>query len=318
MSTLNSEQNGGANLPPSYQQHIENGDNKNLHMNENPTNEYVLVCSLAGQSFHFGRHITQRSSSHHVTFTLTSLQNVAFFSFFGFMLVQAGFALMVGSQSMLADSEAMGVDSMTYLFNLCAERIKNRPYSSYELELPANVREYKRTLKRLYLELIPPLISVSTLIAVTIVTLHDSLQTLFGNDNDANDQNQNVEGDEMVGVMLFFSTLNLLLDVVNVTCFARADQAYVHVLQSQNIQEEFKQSLRSQTPSQDLSLLVMNAQTARSCEAKAGEIEVEELHGYGTNGASYEGIVKDNDDSQALVNLNMCSAWTVSLTYYNV
>ena len=203
------------------------------------------------------------------------------------MLVQAGFAILVKSQSMMADSEAMGVDAMTYLFNLCAERIKNAPYSAEEQRLPADVREYKRTLKRLYLELIPPLISVSTLIGVTILTLHDATQTLFG-DNDDNDAEVDTDADnEMVGVMLFFSTLNLVLDIVNVTCFAKADQAYVRVLQSQDELADFKKSLRGRTPSsEDLTLLLPNTQPPTA----------------GNDAA--------DDKSLALVNLNMCSAWT--------
>jgi len=218
------------------------------------------------------------------------------------MLIQAGFAIMVGSQSMLADSEAMGVDAMTYLFNLCAERIKNAPYSAQELRLPADVRDYKRTLKRLYLELIPPMISVTTLIAVTIVTMHDAMETLFGNEKHANGSKDG----EMVGVMLFFSTLNLMLDVVNVTCFARADQAYVNVIQNQEVKDDFKKSIRSRRPSEDLSLMVSSAQTPY----ESGDIEVKELHAYGTIGTVDE--VVGSEETLELVNLNMCSAWTVS------
>lgn len=33
---------------------------------------------------------------------------------------QAIFAIIANSESMLADSEAMSVDALTYLFNLCA------------------------------------------------------------------------------------------------------------------------------------------------------------------------------------------------------
>ena len=223
------------------------------------------------------------------------------------MLVQAGFAILVSSQSMLADSEAMGVDAMTYLFNLCAERIKNAPYSTEELKLPADVREYNRTLKRLYLELIPPLISVSTLLGVTILTLHDATQTLFG-DNDENDAQVDTNADdEMVGVMLFFSTLNLVLDIVNVTCFAKADQAYVHVLQSQDELTDFKKSLRGRTPSEDLTLLLPSTQPPIAENANG-------LSTYGSQEVEVDDDAAD-DKTLELVNLNMCSAWTVSDTF---
>ena len=205
---------------------------------------------------------------------------------------------------MSADSEAMGVDAMTYLCNLCAERIKNAPFSSKELKLPADVRDYKRKLKRLYLELVPPLISVTTLIAVTIVTLFDALNTLFGN-NVMKDEKSDGE-DELVTVMLFFSSLNLILDVINVTCFARADQAFgLNVIQSQ---EELKRSIRARTPSEDLSLL-LSTQTPISYEGESGGIEVKEFHALRANGMV--GEVDSSDESLALVNLNMCSAWTV-------
>eukprot|EP00523_Entomoneis_sp_CCMP467_P022842 CAMPEP_0168830148 /NCGR_PEP_ID=MMETSP0727-20121128/1381_1 /TAXON_ID=265536 /ORGANISM="Amphiprora sp., Strain CCMP467" /LENGTH=137 /DNA_ID=CAMNT_0008883369 /DNA_START=197 /DNA_END=607 /DNA_ORIENTATION=+ len=77
--------------------------------------------------------------------------NVAFFSFVGFVVFQAVFALIAKSQSMLADSEAMTVDAVTYLFNLCAERIKNRPPKEAELRLKPKQRKYQRELRRLSL-----------------------------------------------------------------------------------------------------------------------------------------------------------------------
>jgi hypothetical protein len=57
--------------------------------------------------------------------------NVAFYSFVGFMSVQAVFALIANSEAMLVDSEAMSVDAFTYLFNLWAERIKREPLSGH-------------------------------------------------------------------------------------------------------------------------------------------------------------------------------------------
>jgi Co/Zn/Cd efflux system component len=145
--------------------------------------------------------------------------NIAFISFVSFMGVQAFFAMIANSQSMLADSEAMSVDALTYLFNMCAERIKKRPPTAEELMLPLAVREHRIEMKRLYLELIPPLISVSTLIVVTIMAVQDAWQTLF-------EEEGGEEEDVSAGLMLFFSGLNLGLDALNVTCFARANQAY--------------------------------------------------------------------------------------------
>lgn len=268
MASSNNENKDGTGLYPlSYQRGA-------LHVqppfdteDERPTNEYVL--------------------------------NVAFFSFFGFMMIQSGFALMVNSESMLADSEAMGVDAMTYLFNLCAERIKNAPFSVEELQLSFEERKHKRKIKRLYLELIPPLISVATLIAVTIATMRDALHTLSGNEIDDSSKDE-----EKAGVMLFFSSLNLLLDVVNVMCFARADKAFgLAVIQSQG---EFRKGIRR--ASEDLSLLVNNKEPVTYDRDESNGIELLASRAMSLDEAS--------EEAADLVNLNMCSAWTVCIPSY--
>ncbi len=141
------------------------------------------------------------------------------------MVFQAGFAIIAKSQSMLADSEAMSVDAMTYLLNLIAERIKHTPYSAHELQLTAPIRHYRRELLRLYLEFLPPLISVITLMMITIVVLQKSLATL--RHDYPPDGGEEVEDDDVsLPIMLVFSSGNLLLDMLNVTCFARAHNAF--------------------------------------------------------------------------------------------
>lgn len=244
------------------------------------------------------------------------------------MGIQAVFAIIANSESMLADSEAMSVDALTYLFNLCAgkcvcmcallvspgsvslrahtrvfwttttytlclsvERIKNRPYSDYERQLPKPLRERRRTMKRLYLELIPPLISVSTLIVVTVVVLKDSFVILYGEDGQFSEPE-----DVDVRLMLVFSGINLLLDIVNVTCFARADQAIgltSFVATKENDEHEFVRMTSkgaevevNNNPTEKTSLLSEGAMTPTSLAPPRDEF-------YG-------------------INLNMCSAWTVS------
>lgn len=128
---------------------------------------------------------------------------VAFYSFLGFVVVQTVFALIADSAAMLADSAAMLVDSITYLLNLLAERIKNRPYEN----------DYLKEKRRLYLELFPPVVSVATLIVVTVATLRESIDTLT---------HEPAQDDVSLTIMLIFSAGNLILDIVNVTCFARA------------------------------------------------------------------------------------------------
>ena len=149
--------------------------------------------------------------------------NVAFFSFLGFLLVQVVFALIAHSQAMLADSAAMIVDALTYLFNLVAERIKKRPIPTDD-SVPDVVRKRQRRRKVLYLEIVPPLISVVTLIVVSVVVLADAVDTILQRLTNE-DQNGGVDNDDDLPnawIMFLFSSANLALDVMNVTCFAKA------------------------------------------------------------------------------------------------
>jgi Co/Zn/Cd efflux system component len=224
--------------------------------------------------------------------------NVAFYSFIGFVFVQAVFALIANSQSMLADSEAMSVDALTYLFNLAAERIKNRPYTEQEeLELPESVRLYRRELRRLYLELIPPAVSVATLIVVTVTTLREALSTLRPTKDDEVDEDDGVS----VPIMLFFSGANLLLDVVNVTCFARAESTFgFEVVRKEN--DGIRKNLT-------LSSTAVNESTRLLIDDEREEANVERRISSSEESASSSSCLKDSS-AVNMVNLNMCSAWT--------
>lgn len=103
----------------------------------------------------------------------------------------------------------MYVDVVTYLFNYMAERMKHE-----QRDLPWGSLQ----LRRLFLELIPPLVSVTTLVVVTVSALSLAMQTLSTSD-------EKYRNPPDVGIMLLFSALNLLLDFLNVSFFARADQA---------------------------------------------------------------------------------------------
>ena len=146
--------------------------------------------------------------------------NVAFVSFLGFLLVQVVFALIAHSQAMLADSAAMAVDAFTYLFNLAAERIKKRPMPEDD-SVPDIVLKRRKKRQVLYLEIVPPLISVTTLIVVSVVVLADAVETIIRR---LTNVEANKDGDDMPNawIMFLFSLTNLALDVLNVTCFAKA------------------------------------------------------------------------------------------------
>ena len=222
--------------------------------------------------------------------------NVAFLSFVGFMAVQACFAIIANSESMLADSEAMSVDALTYLFNMCAERIKNRPPTEAELRLPLAVREHQIEMRRLYLELIPPLISVVTLIAVTIGALREAFGTLFSEGGE--------DEDVSAGLMLFFSGLNLLLDAVNVTCFARANQAYglQKTYSDENQPTHFQQHLEA-------AQLLMECSVGKDAELGNSLTNIKDSDLALTEHTTHDAYLESWFGN---VNLNMCSAWTVS------
>jgi Co/Zn/Cd efflux system component len=212
--------------------------------------------------------------------------NVAFWTFIGFMAVEAVFAVIAGSKSMLEDAEAMSVDALTYLFNLYAERIKHRPYSEEELKMPAQTRDYRRDLSRLYLELVPPLISVCTLIVVTVLATKDAYDSLRQDESEVVD-------DVDVNIMIVFSGLNLLLDVVNVFCFARANQAFG----LSDIKRE--SSLTSSIRHNPIGAVEMESL-----------LTDEDQHNNRLKASSTSRL--EDSEGGVLVNLNMCSAWTVS------
>ena len=226
--------------------------------------------------------------------------NVAFGSFLGFTILQFVFALVAHSQAMLADCAAMAVDALTYLFNYAAERLKHQNESKHPTDMdntsPAILHRRKR-LRRLYLELFPPLISVSTLAVVTALSLKEAISNIAGDDDDENDEPD-------VNIMLLFSALNLVLDAINVSCFASADQAVGLVsFQSTSSQDDHDNEENGRLPNELSSLL-----KAR----RNGQYEESSMY----DSTAAETNMLDDDasstDSADSLNLNMCSAWTVS------
>lgn len=143
--------------------------------------------------------------------------NVAFFSFFIFMMVQAAFAIIARSQSMLADSMAMSVDAFTYLFNLAAERLKHRSSKrDDDANIPIEEKKRRKKIMRLYLEFIPPTISITALVAVSIQAFMEAMSTIVNYGSDTNDEDA-----PDAQLMLIFSGINLGLDILNVSCFSK-------------------------------------------------------------------------------------------------
>lgn len=165
-------------------------------------------------SVHENKDDEERNSNEYVL-------NFAFFSFLLFMMTQAFFAVMAKSESMLADSMAMSVDAFTYLFNLAAERLKHRSNLQYE-NLSMEEAKRRKKILRLYLEFFPPMISVTTLIIVSFNALMEAVHTLIDSPMLRLGKGEDISQEEPdVKIMIFFSALNLGLDVMNVLCFAR-------------------------------------------------------------------------------------------------
>jgi len=249
------------------------------------------------------------------------LLNVAFYSFALFALGQMFVAVWIArSEAMIGDSSAMVIDSLTYLFNSYAERIKNRSLSKHDDEhLTEREKELKRlgrTRQRLLLEIAPPLCSVLTLIGLTIYIIKDALDSLAGSESESGeDDGSSSDSDPNVGVMFFFSGLNLALDILNVTCFARAKHAFGFAV----IDEDRHRYMLAY----DGSLHNVYADSLRV----RSEINLSVVHDdeesetiNAAQGQNYSSITKENSENHLQitrerntvkeVNLNMCSAYT--------
>lgn len=181
--------------------------------------------------------------------TNATLLLTAFISFLIFTIVQSIAAYLANSQAMLGDSAAMAVDAFTYGFNLVAERWKNQENEKHGMELKSRFsleketqveakrrHEHERERDRaqretnVILEMVPPLISVLTLILVTLWILKTAVDTLLCDVPLSQLPN--------LTVMLTFSTINLLLDILNVVCFAKANHAFGYNYKYNTLQED--------------------------------------------------------------------------------
>ena len=221
------------------------------------------------------------------------------------------------SQAMVGDSSAMVIDSLTYLFNSYAEKIKNKSLrESVDDDLSAAEKELKRlerTRQRLWLEILPPLCSVMTLIVLTIYIIIDAFRTLSTPDYDVG-ENDSDEPD--IGVMFFFSALNLGLDIMNVTCFARAKHAFGFAVIDKDrhryvlaydgsLHNEMADSMKRERSEVDFARLQTDQKDdspENYCSIAVPEKSDTALH-----------ILPSVDEEEESddINLNMCSAYTV-------
>lgn len=264
-------------------------------------------------------------------------QNVAFYSFAIFALGQMFVAIFIArSQAMVGDSSAMVIDSLTYLFNSYAEKIKNISLQETEdeslTESDKEMKKLERTRQRLWLEILPPMCSVMTLIGLTIYIILDAWNTLsereyeVGEDNDfSSDESSTPSSTSQpdIGVMFLFSALNLVLDVLNVTCFARAKHAFGFAVIDEDrhrymlaydgsLHNQYADSMRVRSEI-DLSGL----DDGLNCKDVENYSSISDDNVVGTTNLQ----ISDERNKFPEVNLNMCSAYTVSpfssaSTYY--
>ena len=216
-------------------------------------------------------------------------------------------------------ASAMVIDSLTYLFNSYAERIKNISLQESDddtlSEAEKDIRRLARTRQRLWLEILPPLCSVMTLIILTIYIMIDALKTLAEPDYEVGeDDGTSAPSDDEpdIGVMFFFSALNMALDLLNVTCFARAKHAFGFAVIDQDrhrymlayggsLHNEFADSISRNRSEVDLS--GMGNDDELSCRENYCSISQEE-----TKPTPLQ--INEDKDMPQEVNLNMCSAYT--------
>jgi hypothetical protein len=222
-------QSSGSSSGHSREAFLQNDYNNDNNRRDKETSQGLNAPTVGNTHYHDNASQDQRPSNE-------ALLGTAFISFMSFSLIQLCFAFIAGSQAMKGDSAAMIVDSMTYLSNWIAEKRKrtfDETYVAPSLLMlsssPADchhdpVREAQRLKERarrkmiLTLEIVPPLISVSALIGITMVVLKQAIHVLR---IDRYRQQQD-QSDPNLHVMLAFSTCNLGLDALNVFCFAKS------------------------------------------------------------------------------------------------
>mmetsp|Transcript_29200 Transcript_29200/g.62092 ORF Transcript_29200/g.62092 Transcript_29200/m.62092 type:complete len:367 (-) Transcript_29200:183-1283(-) len=257
---------------------------------------------------------------------------VAFVSFMGFTTVQSVVALIAKSEAMMGDSAAMAVDALTYGFNLYAERKKNEDsgiaqvHGTEEVGIELNAasigdgtnttthlaekvkleRQLQRRRRHLHLELVPPLMSVSILMVVIGFVLQNSVHTLV---LDAHRSEKEQARPNLI-LMTTFSSLNLLVDVVNVTCFARAKH-----LMGYNTNDNMEKKGAQEYDVIDNSDEIEGDNGALfevhgSIPVENGSDVQQQLDDSSNSITSNEHVESEENDEDERMNLNMCSAYT--------
>lgn len=282
-----------------------------------PLEQEVELGSIQTPELHSARHCSnidttdfhRRPSSSSSTSSTNSSDNdapsnetllgTAFISFMSFAILQLIFAIIAGSDAMMGDSAAMMVDAFTYLINWCAERRKKQLERATDLTDSTismqSIERYRRK-QILKLEIIPPLLSVSTLLIITVVVFHKATKT-FLLDMHSSSQLQIPN----LNLMMTFSVLNLALDGLNVFCFARAKHLLGYATVEEWDEEEEATRMVASTAKRSYSLVEDDEKNSDGVTSEAGRIEI-------TRETQPSRSHHQNHSEHA--NLNMCSAYT--------
>lgn len=282
-----------------------------------------------------------------------TLLGTAFLSFMCFSLLQLFFAFVAGSEAMMGDSAAMMVDALTYLFNWVAERQKSRfddddmheqhqqqltteatkttptvdATAATDPNLLGRIRARNKRKAILRLEIIPPIISVTILVIVTIVVTHQAVKVLLLDAHRSRSEQNNPN----VNLMLLFSFLNLLLDGINVFCFAKANHATGYKTKQDDEEygkkyivcgdddnelvptEQATQMYKTSTSNRGLKAVYRRVDDQDASDASGEAIQLQEMvpgQTIQTDALSDESNNIDEEEEEDTTNLNMCSAYT--------
>lgn len=171
-------------------------------------------------------------------------------------------------------------------------------------------RDEERALRQafLQLEIITPLFSISALVGITSWILHDAILTFLSPASPSSpssasepetDPRSSPSGPNL-NVMIIFSSINLLLDILNMSCFARAKHLLGYKTTSgtrQHLDHHHRHHHSHETNAAEITTAVDNIVVLLEDGVASNAKEDPNDH-----------IANDSDDDSA--NLNMCAAYT--------
>jgi Co/Zn/Cd efflux system component len=246
---------------------------------------------------------------------------IAFVSFFSFACLQLSFAFVAGSDAMLGDSSAMMVDSFTYFLNWLAEKRKvhltQATYSAHCSHLSEKQWNLQNQKTILYLELLPPLLSVTTLIIVMTIVTHKAGHILYNDWRHHGDTTDNVPN---IDLMFGFSLFNLALDCMNVFCFARSKKIWAPFANEQQISPLINMDHQSSLTKNECDCDNNTEESGSSTtnvmsphiynQAYSSVLDTSQVKGTLTEEAHECSAPNSHVHEGSRTNLNMCSAFT--------